>query len=124
MRNYNIQLMRTIAIFLVILNHASSWCQFYNPSQYVKSAYMSLATTGVPIFIMISGALLLSKYNEPILVFFKKRMNKIIVPFVCWSYIYLIYVNVNIKMLKSSNMKMHKYLIVTVELLSSSFLLN
>lgn len=33
-------------------------------------------------------------------------------------------VNVNIKMLKSSNMKMHKYLIVTVELLSSSFLLN
>ena len=33
-------------------------------------------------------------------------------------------VNVNIKMLKSSNMKMHKYLIVNVELLSSSFLLN
>ena len=33
-------------------------------------------------------------------------------------------VNVNIKMLKSSNMKMHKYLIVNIELLCSSFLLN
>jgi surface polysaccharide O-acyltransferase-like enzyme len=83
--------MRCIAILLVVLNHVSNWEQFYNPNQLVKNVYMSIATTGVPVFIMISGALLLSKHNEPISAFFKKRMNKILVPFACWSYIYLVY---------------------------------
>jgi len=41
-----------------------------------------------------------------------------------FSEINFLVVNVNIKMLKSSNMKMHKYLIVNIELLCSSFLLN
>jgi surface polysaccharide O-acyltransferase-like enzyme len=64
--NHRINLLRSIAILLVLLQHVSSWCQFYSPSPFVNIVYTSIATTGVPIFIMITGALLLPKYDEPI----------------------------------------------------------
>lgn len=45
---------------------------------------------GVPLFIMLSGALLLqpSKVDEPIRVFLKKRLSRIGIAFVFWSVIY------------------------------------
>lgn len=43
----------------------------------------------VPIFLMLSGMLLLdTKYDEPMSLFFKKRFNKVILPFLVWSVIY------------------------------------
>lgn len=41
----------------------------------------------VPIFVMISGALLLGK-NEEIGIFINKRMKKILIPFLFWSLFY------------------------------------
>jgi surface polysaccharide O-acyltransferase-like enzyme len=45
---------------------------------------------GVPLFVMLSGALLLqpSKVNESIRVFLKKRLSRIGIAFVFWSVIY------------------------------------
>jgi surface polysaccharide O-acyltransferase-like enzyme len=44
---------------------------------------------GVPIFIMISGMLLLDpSHDEPTSLFFKKRFNRVILPFLVWSVIY------------------------------------
>ena len=37
---------------------------------------------------MISGALLLGRKEEPLMDFFKKRANKILLPFIVWSLIY------------------------------------
>ena len=42
----------------------------------------------VPLFFMISGWLLLPR-SESLRVFFTKRMTKVLIPFVAWSFIYL-----------------------------------
>jgi surface polysaccharide O-acyltransferase-like enzyme len=48
--------------------------------------YDSLARPCVPLFVMLSGALLLqpSKVDEPLKVFFKKRVSRIALPFLFW----------------------------------------
>jgi surface polysaccharide O-acyltransferase-like enzyme len=48
--------------------------------------YDSLARPCVPLFVMLSGALLLSpsKIDEPLKVFFKKRVSRIALPFLFW----------------------------------------
>ena len=54
------------------------------------SIYLALVIMGVPLFIMLSGSLLLqpSKVDEPIRVFLKKRLSRIGIAFVFWSAIY------------------------------------
>jgi surface polysaccharide O-acyltransferase-like enzyme len=101
-RNGNIllpvDLIRTVAIILVILLHAANEP---NPNLLLMSPqgvqlwwtsdiYESLAITCVPLFIMLTGALLLqpSKAEEPIRVFFKKRWNRIGIPILFWAVAY------------------------------------
>jgi surface polysaccharide O-acyltransferase-like enzyme len=67
----------------------------FNPTQtfglwWSQTIYQSLILMGVPLFVMLSGALLLqpSKVDEPIRVFFKKRLSRIGIAFVFWSIIY------------------------------------
>ena len=52
--------------------------------------YDSFARPCVPLFVMLSGALLLqpSKVDEPLGVFFKKRVSRIALPFLFWMGIY------------------------------------
>jgi surface polysaccharide O-acyltransferase-like enzyme len=88
--NPSIDLIRVVAVFLIVLNHASSWCQLYNANWNIYNFYQSIVSIGVPLFIILSGRLLLDK-DEPIKSFFKKRLNKIMIPFIGWSYIYLFY---------------------------------
>jgi surface polysaccharide O-acyltransferase-like enzyme len=65
----------------------------YSVVWWSQTAYDSLAVLGVPLFVMLSGALLLqpSKVNEPIRVFLKKRFNRIGLAFVFWSAIYVVW---------------------------------
>jgi surface polysaccharide O-acyltransferase-like enzyme len=87
-----VDLIRAVAIIMVITYHVTT--QPYNTADPVLwlsvSAFQSLVLMGVPIFIMLSGALLLqpSKVNEPIRVFMKKRLARIGIAFVFWSAIY------------------------------------
>lgn len=55
-----------------------------------STIYESLIIMGVPLFVMLSGSLLLqkSKLDEPIRVFLKKRLARIGIAFVFWSAIY------------------------------------
>ena len=90
-------LIRTLAIFLVILLHASNatlQLSSVSPSYWWTAAvYKSLAVYCVPLFVMLSGALLLqpTKLNEPIRVFLKKRLSRLGLAFVFWSAIYTIW---------------------------------
>ena len=52
----------------------------------VVSALMNIIYCGVPLFVMLSGALLLGK-DEPMKVFFKKRLSRVLIPFLVWSVI-------------------------------------
>lgn len=60
---------------------------------WTATVFKSFTLTGVPLFVILSGALLLqpSKLNEPIRVFLKKRFNRIGVAFVFWSLIYIVW---------------------------------
>ena len=49
-----------------------------------KNLLESLVRTGVALFLGISGALLLGK-QEPMAVFFRKRMQRVLLPFLFWS---------------------------------------
>jgi len=55
--------------------------------------YESFVIIGVPLFVILSGSLLLqkSKVDEPIRVFLKKRLGRIGLAFVFWSGIYILW---------------------------------
>jgi surface polysaccharide O-acyltransferase-like enzyme len=93
-----VDLIRTFAIMLVIMLHATA-----EPIQIVDqmspegvtlwwtvNIYDSLARPAVPLFVMLSGALLLqpAKLGEPLGIFFKKRLNRIALPFLFWGVAY------------------------------------
>ena len=94
-----VDLIRAVAIFMVLVYHALNETYVasqLSPLQYFvlwwsQTVYNALVIVGVPLFIILSGALLLprSKVNEPIRVFFKKRLARIGLAFGFWSAIYL-----------------------------------
>jgi surface polysaccharide O-acyltransferase-like enzyme len=88
-------LIRTLALFLVVLLHASNEALQASsvPAAYWWTAvvYKSVSLSCVPLFVMLSGALLLqpAKLDEPIRVFLKKRLTRIGLAFAFWSAVYL-----------------------------------
>jgi surface polysaccharide O-acyltransferase-like enzyme len=93
-----VDLIRTFAIVLVIMLHAAiepvTVANQMSPEGvtlwWTTNVYDSLARPAVPLFVMLSGALLLqpAKLNEPLGVFFKKRLNRIALPFLFWGVAY------------------------------------
>lgn len=91
-------LIRTFAIILVIMLHAATEpitiADQMSPEGvtlwWTTDIYDSLARPAVPLFVMLSGALLLqpAKLEEPLSVFFKKRLNRIGLPFLFWGVAY------------------------------------
>lgn len=57
---------------------------------WVANGFDSITRFAVPLFLMISGALLLHK-QESAKIYFKKRLSKLLIPFVVWSFIYYLY---------------------------------
>jgi surface polysaccharide O-acyltransferase-like enzyme len=91
-----LDVLRILAIFAVVILHTSSPTTYhYNHdpfSWFIGNFFNSMTRWCVPLFIMVSGALLLStKQDESLGIFFKKRLNKVILPFICWIIIYFIY---------------------------------
>ena len=85
---------RIIAILSVVLLHAAApFVMDYEVGTtywWVGNFYDSMARWCVPVFVMISGSLLLDpKKAESIKDFYVKRMSKIIIPIVFWSLFFL-----------------------------------
>ncbi|MFY0517290.1 acyltransferase [Lysinibacillus sp. UGB7] len=85
--------LRAMAILGVLLLHAATpyvvlYDEINEIDWQIGIIYNALSRWCVPIFLMISGALLLGRKEEPLGVFFKKRANKILLPFIAWSVIY------------------------------------
>jgi surface polysaccharide O-acyltransferase-like enzyme len=95
----NVDLIRVVAIFTVILLHVNIFIDHSINELGVLhwwiavDIYQFISRFGVPFFIMLSGALLLapSKKNEDIGFFFKKRFTRIGIPFIFWSAIFFIW---------------------------------
>jgi len=101
-----VNFIRTFAIVLVIVFHAATETavltnQFATETlelELARDIYNSISQPGVPLFLMLSGALLLqpTKLGESLGVFFKKRAIRIGPPFLFWGILYFlwrIYIN-------------------------------
>ena len=86
--------LRASAILLVVLIHLSKWfakVETVGSSFWTFSTFLGvLCMVGVPIFLMISGALLLNRdYELPS--FLKRRFSRILYPFFFWIFIIIIF---------------------------------
>ncbi len=87
-----VDLIRTIAIVGVILLHASNDLTIQQMNQFeiirwtTVDVYESMGRIGVPLFVMLTGALLLQpSKNESLSAFFKKRWARIGLPWIFWG---------------------------------------
>jgi surface polysaccharide O-acyltransferase-like enzyme len=96
-RNTAIDLLKILAILGVVVFH--SCAPFFDGGKIPEMriwlmcyAFQSIFVFCVPIFVMCSGAMLLSstKSMAP-LSFYKKRLPKIIIPLIVWSVVYYVY---------------------------------
>jgi len=59
---------------------------------WIGNLYDSFSRWSVPVFVMLSGALLLtSKENEKFTLFYRKRFSKILIPIIFWSLFFLLW---------------------------------
>ena len=91
--------LRLIALYAIIIVHASApLLEQYNKGPLynwlVADFYNALVRFGVPVFVMITGALLLPKDYE-LIGFLKKRFLRILTPFLFWSLVYIWYMYYN-----------------------------
>lgn len=92
-KKINLELLRILACFLVIVNHTNSRIFLsieISKTWFASLAYFFVCKIAVPIFIMISGAVLLGK-SESYQDIFRKRILKILLVIIIFSILY--YVN-------------------------------
>jgi surface polysaccharide O-acyltransferase-like enzyme len=83
---------RVFATMMVVLLHVSApvrdqWHSMADMNWFIGAIFDSLGRSGVPLFVMISGALLLPKladWRE----FYRKRFTRILIPMLIWSILF------------------------------------
>jgi len=86
---------RLVAMFMVVCCHCTDPFNFYpgNPPanideiKFLGAAYGAFLRPCVPLFVMLTGALLLP-VNEPTSLFYKKRISRVFWPFLIWSVLF------------------------------------
>lgn len=86
-RNYSLDLIRVLACVMVVLMHSPFPSKNAIGPLYSAISYFTSPCIG--LFIMISGALLLPTKTGLIL-FIKRRLDKLLIPTVIWTIIYLL----------------------------------
>ncbi|MBE6501036.1 MAG: hypothetical protein E7Z79_01190 [Methanobrevibacter thaueri] len=86
-RIFYIDEIRALAILLVLLIHVTKWFAHVETPDSLfwafSSSFAALGNVGVPLFFMISGALLLNR-DYDIKFFLKSKLLRIFIPFVFW----------------------------------------
>lgn len=92
-RDRKIECLRVAAAFAVVMLHTSAGylVKIHDPDRmvwWVANFYDASCRWSVPVFLLISGALLLNG-SESVLLFYRKRFVRIFVPLVFWTFFYL-----------------------------------
>jgi surface polysaccharide O-acyltransferase-like enzyme len=87
--------LRLIALYAVIILHSTSvllmqYGKVSNADWLTADFLNALVRFAVPVFVMITGALLLHREYEPVS-FLKRRLSRVVVPFLFWSLVYVWY---------------------------------
>ncbi len=85
--------LRAMAIIGIVFCHAS--VSFVTqgigrPDFYIAAFFDCFRDFSIPIFVMLSGALLINR-RDSLFDFFKKRLSRIFIPFLFWVVLYIIY---------------------------------
>lgn len=84
-----IDAIRVFAMFCVIISHTAAEFlrqNYHSSTWHFANVLTAITSVNVPLFIMISGALLLhSSHTDSIRYTYQKRLPKLIVPFLVWS---------------------------------------
>lgn len=96
-RNFSLDLLRVLACYLVIHQHASEFYYIQGSTGVVRGdntfwigIITSLGRISVPLFVMISGYFLLPM-KDTTSAFFKKRFTRILYPFIFWCVGYAVF---------------------------------
>ena len=93
-RNVGYDFIRIFAIFLVVIIHANVAYLAENQGKtgwYFVMLVTSICLVAVPLFFMVSGALLLDTQEViPLKKLFFKRIGKQAIPFIVWSLVYVL----------------------------------
>jgi len=95
-RNYGIDLLRIIACYMVMQIHTGEFYYIGPTGNVLNTAdahivgwYNSFFRICVPLFVVISGFFLFPVNDTR--TFFKKRLSRVVVPFVLWCVLYALY---------------------------------
>lgn len=104
-RNKNYDLIRTFAIILVVFCHSIekiynnyNYFELSNVSRFFRIISFSLSRLGVPLFLCLTGALILKKEinnEKDILNFYKKNLIPLVITYEIWNIIYTIFIYFN-----------------------------
>jgi surface polysaccharide O-acyltransferase-like enzyme len=91
-----LDVLKLLAIAGVVFVHASAvksdMASFGSPVWHIVNLLNVLASTGVPLFLMVSGALLLgSRRTLSVGYTLRRRVPRLIVPLLAWSAVYIAY---------------------------------
>jgi surface polysaccharide O-acyltransferase-like enzyme len=86
-------LVRVVAVYAVIVLHVAAvpvthLSELPAASWMWANAYDSLVRPCIPLFVMVSGALLLTPREWNFRTFVTRRASKVLVPFLAWSALY------------------------------------
>ncbi len=81
--------LRSISILFVVIIHNFHFTSYNMLDSFFNVLIFSILKTSVPIFIMLSGALLLQK-NESWCTFYNKRIKKVFLPWIIWTSIFVV----------------------------------
>ena len=88
-----IDLIRILSMFAIIVLHSASYglrAYYFSATWHILNIITSLATCSVPLFFMISGAMLLSdRKTDNIGFMLKSRLPRLIIPLLFWSIAYI-----------------------------------
>ena len=90
--------LRALAIIGIVFCHASVAFVLSGVGKsdfYISAFFDCFRDFSIPIFVMLSGALLIGK-KDSFRDFFKKRLSRIFIPFVFWVFVYIIYSSIYI----------------------------
>ncbi len=93
-----LNVVRLLAMFMVVCCHSTDPFNFYpgeTPANIAEfkfwgATYGSMLRPCVPLFVMITGALLLPVQQEAS-VFYRKRISRVLWPFIIWSVLYALF---------------------------------
>lgn len=99
--------LRLIALYAVIILHATApllmqYGKVSTTDWWMADFLNAMVRFAVPAFVMVTGALLLNREYE-IGDFLKKRMGRVVVPFLFWSLVYIWYSWYNDEIIFTSN---------------------